>query len=83
MQNAKHYVVINEWASDLESAIKVVCVAHSEEEARVQFQSALSAEREYALENGFEIYDDTTNVFDAGEDGFYATHHTRLFIEEV
>lgn len=79
----EHYVIINDWANEYESGTAILGVTHSLEEAKEIFNSALVEEREYVEEHGWEIYDDCETVFDAGEDGYYVSGHTNLFIEQV
>ena len=79
----KHYVIVNEWANEDESCVTVLGVEHSMEDALKVFNQHLAAERKYAEENDFAIYDDCETVFDAGEDGYYVSNHTRLYIQMV
>ena len=79
----KHYVVINHWANEYENGTTILGVAHSMEEAKEIFNERLASEKQYAEEQGFTIYDDCDTVFDAGEDGYYSTNHTTLYIEMV
>ena len=50
---------------------------------KIPFEKCIDAEREYAEDYNWEIYDDDDYYFDAGEDGRYNSCHTRLYIEEV
>ena len=81
----KHYVVLCDWAVDhlCEFGVSIIGVAHSIEEAKEIFAKAVVNERKYAEENNWTVYEDSDVCFDAGEDGFYATEHARLYIEEV
>ena len=79
----KHYVVVNDWANEYENGTTVLGVAHSLEEAKEIFNEFVEAEKMYAENHGFEIYDDCETVFDAGEDGYYITNHTNLYIQMV
>ena len=79
----KHYVIINDWATEDESETVVLGVAHSLEEAKEIFNKRLADEKQYAEEHGFIIYDDCETVFDAGEDGYYSHNHTSLYIQKV
>jgi hypothetical protein len=79
----KHYLIINEWATEDDNGFSVIGVAHSLEEAKELFDKKLEEEKAYAKENGFEIYEDKETIFDAGEDGYYTNNHTVLRIDEV
>lgn len=79
----KHYVVVNDWANEYESGTNVLGVAHSLEEAKKIFNESLVDEKQYAEERGFEIYDDCETVFDAGEEGYYISNHTHLYIQMI
>ena len=79
----KHFVIVNDWANEYESATTILGVAHSMEEAKEIFNESLVEERKYAEEEGFTIYDDCETVFDAGEDGYYRVNHTLLYIQMV
>ena len=79
----KHYVVVNDWANEYESGTNVLGVAHSLEEAKKIFNETLADEKQYAEEHGFEIYDDCETVFDAGEEGYYISNHTHLYIQMI
>ena len=79
----EHFVIVNDWANNYENGTTILGVAHSMEEAKEIFNKQLAEEREYAEEHGFEIYDDCETVFDAGEDGYYMSNHTNLYIHMV
>jgi hypothetical protein len=79
----EHYVVVHEWSCDYENGSTVLGVGHSLEEAKVIFNNNIDEEKEYAKENGYEIYDDTDVVFDAGEEGYYSRSHTMMYIQGV
>ena len=79
----EHYVIINEWANDMESGLSVIGVAHTLEEAKAIFKERAADERAFAEDNGFEIFEDTDTLFDAGENGFYSINHTILCIKSV
>ena len=40
-------------------------------------------ERQYAIGHGWEIYADTDDEFDAGQDGYYTVEHAHFYIEEI
>lgn len=79
----KHFVIVNDWANEYESGTTILGVAHSLEEAKEIFNEQVVEEKEYAEEHGFEIYDDCETVFDAGENGYYVSNHTNLYIQMV
>lgn len=79
----KHFVIVFDWASEYECGSNVVGIAHSLEEAKKIFNNVAAEEREYVIEHGWIIYDDTATVFDAGENGSYILNHTNLYIQEV
>ena len=79
----KHFVIVRDWASEYENGTTILGIAHSIEEAKEIFNEYLAEEKEYAEEHGFTIYDDCETVFDAGEEGYYAGHHTNLYIQMV
>ena len=79
----KHYVIVNDWANEYETGTTLLGVAHSLEEAKEIFNERLEDEKQYAAEHGFTIYNDCETVFDAGEEGYYASNHTHLYIQWV
>lgn len=79
----KHYVVVLDWAENDAEDINIIGVAHSLDEAKEMFNARLVEERAFAEEHGYEIYEDVETLFDAGENGYYAASHTRLYIQEV
>lgn len=79
----KHFIVINDWANKFESDVAILGVFHSMEEAQEIFDASVSDEKQYANEHGLTIYDDCATAFDAGEDGYYVSNHTRLYILQV
>ena len=81
----KHYVVLCDWAVDhlSEHGVNIAGVAHTLEEAKEIFAKAAIDERKYALDNNWKIYENTDICFDAGEEGYYASEHACLYIEEV
>ena len=79
----KHYVIVNDWANNYESGTTILGVAHSMEEAKEIFNQSLADEKKYAEEHDYEIYDDCDTVFDAGEDGYYISNHTNLYIQMI
>lgn len=79
----KHFVIINEWASECERGTSIVGVTHSLEEAKEVFNQSLADERQYAKDEGFIVYNDCETVFNAGEDGNYTANHTYLYIQTV
>ena len=79
----KHFVVVNDWANKYENGTTILGVAHSLDEAKEIFNEYLNEEKKYAEEHGFTIYEDCDTIFDAGEDGYYITNHTNLYIQGV
>lgn len=79
----KHYVVFLEWADESDNGSSILGVAHSLEEAREIFNETYVTEKELAEEKCWEIYEDCETEFNAGEDGYYVSNHTRLYIQEV
>jgi hypothetical protein len=78
-----HFVIVNDWANEYEIGTTILGVVHSMEEAKEIFNESLVEEKQYAEENGFTIYDDCETVFDAGEDGYYVSNHTNLYIQMI
>lgn len=79
----KHFIVINDWANDYENGASILGVTHSMEEAKEIFKQNYMDEKNYAEEHNFTIYEDSDVDFDAGEDGYYVSNHTHLFIKMV
>ena len=81
----KHYVILADIAVDNAGIDEthVTAVAHSLEEAKNILAEKSAGEKEYAYENGWEIFVDTDEEFDAGEEGYYAAEHAHFYIEEV
>lgn len=78
-----HFVIVNDWANEYENGTTILGVEHSLEEAKKVFQTYLEEEKKYAEEHGFTIYEDCDTIFDAGEDGYYISNHTNLYIQGV
>lgn len=81
----KHYVILCDSAVDNMGydETHVTEVVHTMEEAKQIFARVVVDEKQYAEEHGWEIFTDTDEEFDAGEEGFYASEHTHIYIEEV
>lgn len=81
----KHYVIMCDSAVDSMGydETHVTAVKHDLDEAKRTLQEKSKDEKKYAYEHGWEIYVDSDDEFDAGEDGFYATEHVHFYIEEV
>lgn len=79
----KHYVILCDSAVDGMGydETHVTAVTHTLKEAKEIFAKAVVCEKEYAYEHGWEIYVDTDEEFDAGEEGNYAAEHTHFYIE--
>lgn len=80
-----HYVILCDWAVDHMSdrGVDVIGIAHSLDEAKGMFAKAVIDEKNHAVENDYEIYENSDVEFDAGEDGYYNAEHVRLYIQEV
>lgn len=78
-----HYIVILDWAENDAEGVDIIGVTHSLGEAKEMLNAQLIAERAFAEEHGYEIYEDLETLFDAGESGYYAASHTKLYIQEV
>lgn len=78
-----HFVVILDSTYDFEQFIHVLAVKHTYEEAKAVFDKNIKEEKDYAERNGFVIYEEYEDLFEAGEDGRWAEGHTKLYIEEV
>lgn len=79
----EHYVIIHEWANDYEYDVGVLGVAHSLEEAKEIFNNSVDDEKKYADEHGYEIFEDSDVIFDAGKYGEYIVFHTRMYIQGI
>lgn len=81
----KHYVVMCDCAVDSMGydETHVTAVKHSRDEARMVLKEKSCDERQYAIEHGWEIYTDTDDEFDAGQDGYYTAEHAHFYIEEI
>lgn len=79
----KHYVIINDWASDYENGVTVFGVVHSLNDAKVIFKQHIHDAKHIADEHEYEIYEDTDFMFDAGEEGYYCRNHEKLYIQKV
>lgn len=84
----KHYVILHDYAAEdsrgiVSGDVVVSAVAHTKTEAIEKLSSASAEERLYAKEHGWEIHEESTAEFDAGEEGNYASEHSRFFIIEV
>lgn len=79
----EHFIVINDWSNDYECGVTILGVAHSLEEAKEIFNTNVVDEKNRAEEQGYEIYADCETDFDAGEEGYYAREHTRVYIQKA
>ena len=80
-----HYVIVCDSAVDGMGydETHVVAVKHDLDEAKRVFQEQSKDDKQYAIEHGWEIYVDTDDEFDAGEDGYYTTEHVHFYIEKI
>lgn len=79
----KHYVIVLNWATEGDNGSNVLGVAHTIDEAKEIFNETRQEEKELAENNGWEIYEDSDDVFDAGENGYYRDNYTKLYIQKV
>lgn len=79
----KHYVIVLNWATEGDNGSNVLGVAHTMDEAKEIFNETRQEEKELAENNGWEIYEDSDDVFDAGENGYYRDNYTKLYIQKV
>ena len=79
----EHFIVINSWSNDYECEVTILGVTHSLEKAKEIFNANVVDEKNRAEEQGYKIYTDCETDFDAGEDGYYAREHTRVYIQKV
>ena len=79
----EHFVVINDWSNDYECGVTILGVAHTLDEAKGIFNHSIKDEKNHTEEHGYEIYTDCDTDFDAGEEGYYAREHTRVYIQKV
>jgi glycerate-2-kinase len=78
-----HYVVVLNWATEGDNGSNVLGVTHTIDEAQEVFNETLKDEKALAENNGWKIYEESNDVFDAGEDGYYRDNYTKLYIQEV
>lgn len=79
----KHYVVVLDWATEDDSAVDILGVKHTIDEAKEIFNLYLAEERLLAEENGYTIDEDNAMMFDAGEMGYWRDNHITLYIQGV
>lgn len=80
---AEHYLVILDWATDWDSGIEVVGVAHNDNEAKEIFVNCVKKERINARNKNFTIAKDTEDYFDSGKNGFWEREHITVSIKKV
>ncbi len=78
-----HYVVVLNWATEGDNGSNVLGVTHTMDDAKKIFNETLEEEKDLAENNGWVIYEDSDDVFDAGEGGYYRDNYTKLYIQEV
>lgn len=78
-----HYVVVLDWATEDDSAISIIGVAHTYEEAKEIFNKQLVEEKQYAEEFEYDINQEDESTFDAGRMGYWRIEHTTLYIQGV
>ena len=79
----KHYVVVLDWATESDSDVHILGVAHTLNDAKEIFNRHVEEEKQIAEENGYDIDEDNAMMFDAGEMGYWRDNHITLYIEEV
>ena len=79
-----YYYVETNWSNEHEFGGDVLGIYTNEDDAKNVFRKAVAEEREY-VENhpNYEIFEDTDNFFDAGEDGYYVTEHTTVMLKQL
>lgn len=84
MEEAEHYLVINEWAENGSGGRDVLAVCHTLSEAENRFSKILSGQKNDAQTRGWTIFEDVANsCFFAGEEDYAAGEYTKLYIECV
>ena len=78
-----HYVIVLDWATDYESAVDILGVCHTYEEAKEIFDKQLVEEKKLVEEYGYEVETENESVFDAGEMGYWCRDHITLYIQGV
>ena len=78
-----HYVVVLDWAVEDEEAVAILGVTHTLEEAKKIFNENLPEQKGYTEQYGYEVYEDTDVMYEAGLSGEWRTEHTSLYIQGV
>lgn len=78
----KHYAVILDWSHECEGDVEIIAIAHTPEAANKAFEEQAEKERVFAKENNWEIDEDESGSFRAGEEYSNMTEHTYLWIGE-
>lgn len=78
-----HYVITLDWARDFETGLSIVAVEHSLQKAKEVFAKEVKRERSIAEDNGWMIYEDDDQMFDAGEEGSHIQDHTTVYLTPV
>lgn len=78
-----HYVVVLDWAVEDEEAVAILGVTHTLEEAKKIFDENLPEQKGYTEQYGYEVYEDTDTMYEAGIEGDWRTEHTALYIQGV
>lgn len=79
----QHFIVLVDWALDGDEEVIIVGVTHTLEEAKELFNKQVVKEKEFAKNNYWTIVTDDDDLFEAYPKGYYATEHTRLYIQGV
>ena len=78
-----HYVIVLDWATEDDSNVQVLGVAHTLDDAEKIFDEYVEEQREISTENGYEIESDHKHAFSAGIMGYWRDNHIELYIQGV
>lgn len=76
-----YFVIVNEWAEELEQGTTILDIAHTHEEAKEKIKNHIQLEKAYAEGRGYTIFEENETLFDAGKEGEYVEHHTIVNIK--
>ena len=71
------------WVTEEDEGVILHGIAHSEAGAMKIFNAHIEQAREEAQENGYTIYEESSDCFDAGLDGEYKDGHLKLFVAKT
>ena len=78
-----HYVVVLDWATEDDSDVQILGVAHTLDDAEKIFNEQIEEEKKIAADNGYDIDEDSGTVFCAGIMGYWRDNHITLYIQGV